>query len=234
MLTYQIHLIRHGQTEGNRKGQYIGSTDCLLSEPGKEELRRLREARPYPEAEVYYTSPLLRCVQSMHLLYPGVDCLEVPGLREMDFGQWEGKTAEGLAGDPLFAQWLEGADVAPPGGESSRQFSQRVCATFEFLVEGMLRSGTRSAVVMAHGGVIMTILAAYGLPRAKFYDWLVENGHGYSMRIMPNLWMSGRVGEVYATIPDHDSSSEEEERRWIIDLGREAADRAYRNQEETD
>lgn len=40
----------------------------------------------------------------------------------------------------------------------------------------MMRTGITSAVIVAHGGVMMTILAAYGLPRANFYDWLTGNG----------------------------------------------------------
>lgn len=50
-------------------------------------------------------------------------------------------------------------------------------------------------------GVIMTILAAYGLPRAKMTDWMCENGHGYSMRIDPMLWGHGMAAEVYQMLP---------------------------------
>ena len=56
-------------------------------------------------------------------------------------------------------------------------------------------------MLVTHGGVIMGILSAYGLPRANFYDWMCESGCGYSMRITPGLWMRSHVAEVFETLP---------------------------------
>ena len=108
---------------------------------------------------------------------------------------------------------------------------QRVCAAFEKIVEGMMRSGTSSAVIVAHGGTIMSILSAYGLPRANFYDWMTENGCGYSLRITPGLWMRSMVAEVYATIPKK-PVEEEDDQKLVINLAREAANRAFGKKEE--
>ncbi|HBC27067.1 MAG TPA: histidine phosphatase family protein, partial [Ruminococcaceae bacterium] len=184
MKSYLIHLIRHGIAEGNLQGRYIGTTDSPLAPQGIEQLRRQKEAGGYPGAEVYYTSPLRRCVQTLRILYPDASPVVVEDLRECDFGDWEGKTAKELEHDETFLRWMEGKEkVSPPNGESSPVFMHRVCAAFEKLVEGMLRSGTTSAVVVTHGGAIMTLLSAYGLPRAKFYDWMTDNGCGYTLRI---------------------------------------------------
>ena len=60
MKTYTIYLIRHGTTEGNLNGQYIGVTDVPLSTDGINELERLREAGAYPKVWAYYASPLAR------------------------------------------------------------------------------------------------------------------------------------------------------------------------------
>ena len=228
MKTYKIHLIRHGTTEGNLKGQYIGRTNSLLAQEGLDELARLSTQYSYPTGETYFVSPLLRCVQTLHALYPDVDALELPGLAECDFGDWEGKTAEELKDDPDFADWVQsGQTGAPPNGESTKTFVARVCGTFEKLVESLMRTGTTESVIVAHGGTIMTILAAYGLPRAPFYDWMCGNGCGYSIRITPSLWMSGQVFEVYDTIPAS-RKEESDEQRQEINLAREAAERAYR------
>ena len=226
MKSYTIHLIRHGIAEGNLKGQYIGRTDSPLAEEGIRQLEELCHAYPYPTAQVYYTSPLSRCVQTLEVLYPGVTPIVVDGLKECSFGDWEGKTAAELEKeDPRFLKWMEDSSKAsPPNGESGVAFMQRVCATFEKLVEGMMRSGTTSAVIVAHGGTLMSILSTYGLPRAKFYDWLTENGCGYTLRITPGLWMRSMVAEVVSTIPVRRSG---ERKHTVIDLAREAAERAY-------
>ncbi len=233
MKSYTIHLIRHGFTEGNLLGQYVGRTDLPLAPEGISQLQKLKEDAPYPQAQVYYCSPLKRCVESLDILYPGVQPILVSDLRECDFGDWEGKTAEELAAQSEdFARWMQdGTAIAPPNGEGGGVFMQRVCAAFEKIVEGMMRSGTTSAVIMAHGGTIMSILSAYGLPRANFYDWMMENGCGYSLRITPGLWMRSMVAEVYATIPET-AQAESDSGKLVIDLAREAADRAYGKKKE--
>lgn len=230
MKSYTIHLIRHGVTEGNLKGQYIGSTDSPLAAEGIARLEQLKKNYEYPKAQVYYVSPLSRCIQTLNILYPGVQPVVVDGLRECDFGDWEGKTAEQLQKeDPHFLEWMENGTMAsPPNGEGGGAFMQRVCLTFEKLVEGMLRSGTTSAVIVAHGGTLMSILSTYGLPRAKFYDWMTDNGCGYTLRITAGLWMRSMVAEVVSAIPP---SSGKDREHTVIDLAREAADRAYGKEE---
>ena len=143
------------------------------------------------------------------------------------------KSAKDLEHDPDFIQWMEsGSTMSPPGGEDGGHFMQRVCMEFETFVERMMRTGETSAVLMVHGGTIMSILSAYGLPRAPFYDWMVEPGHGYSLRITPGLWMRSMVAEVYDTIPPREQQQNRE--HTVIDYAREAANRAFGDKEETE
>ena len=232
MKSYTIHLIRHGITEGNLLGQYVGRTDLPLAKEGVAQLEELMRRSPYPSAQVYYSSPLKRCIQTLHILYPNAQPVVINDFRECDFGDWEGKTAQELSDEAEFADWMDsGRAVTPPNGESGGVFMQRVCAAFEKVVEGMMRSGTESAVIIAHGGTIMSILSAYGLPHADFYDWMTENGCGYSLRITPGLWMRSMVAEVYAMIPA-EPAKENDDQRMVIDLAREAANRAFGKKEE--
>ncbi len=233
MKSYTVHLIRHGLTQGNEEGRYIGSTDLPLSAQGEKRLRVLSAGKPYPRAQAYFTSPLTRCTQTLRILYPNAKPIVIDDFRECDFGAWEGKTAREIAAeDPMFARWIAGGAgrATPPGGESGGAFAQRVCAAFEKVVEGMMRSGVTSGVIVTHGGAIMTILAAYGLPKAKFYDWMCESGCGYSMRITPGLWMRSMVGEVYDKIPGGSRRQGEAAREDgvpLMDIVREAAERAF-------
>ena len=238
MKSYVVHLIRHGTTAGNEQGRYVGSTDLPLSAAGEKRLRRLRSGRGYPEAQVCLSSPMKRCTETLRILYPEAKPILVRDFRECDFGEWEGKTAREIAAsDERFRRWISGGGgqpVVPPGGESGGEFARRVCAAFERLVEGMMRSGTLSAVIVAHGGVLMAVLSAYGLPRAKFYDWMTQPGCGYSMRITPGLWMRSKVGEVFAKIPAGPGNGGDRSERIVLDLAREAADRAYGEKEGKD
>jgi alpha-ribazole phosphatase len=61
---------------------------------------------------------------------------------------------------------------------------------------------------------------------------MMEPGCGYSMRIIPGLWMRSKVGEVYAEIPAKPRKDEGDNERILIDLAREAADRAFGKRED--
>lgn len=203
MQSYVIHLIRHGSVEETLKGKYIGVTDVHLSKKGREELVSIRETAGYPEPQKVYSSPLLRCTESCELIFPGMDIETVSAFSECNFGDWEGKSASELAGDSRFGEWLANSDkTPPPNGESGKQFASRVSMGFERLVEKLSAEHITNTAIVTHGGVIMTILAMYGLPQAPGYQWRMDNGYGYSMRINPFLWMRERVAEVYDTCPE--------------------------------
>ena len=202
MQSYKIYFIRHGAVEDTLKGKYIGRTDVHLSEKGKNSLKDIDERFGYPYAEKIYSSPLSRCTETCSVIYPEREIKTIGALSECDLGDWEGKTASELAGDAKFALWLQNSDkTPPPNGESGKEFASRVCRGFERRVEDIAASGAKTADVVTHGGVIMTILSVYGLPQAESYRWRMDNGYGFAARITPILWMRDRVMEVYDTVP---------------------------------
>lgn len=203
MKSYVIHFIRHGKIGETLKGAYIGTTNVPLSEEGKKELKLLDMEYKYPGTMAVFTSPLKRCTQTAEILYPQQKPIIIDQLSECNFGEWEGKTAEELKDEPDFEKWLSGStEVKPPRGESNADFTRRVCNMFESIVEGLMKTGTTESVVITHGGVIMTLLAVYGLPQAKPFDWVMDNGFGYSVRITPLLWQRDKVSEVFKKIPE--------------------------------
>ena len=202
MKSYVIHFIRHGAIDETLSGKYIGTTDAPLSDKGKTALRRLDHEMKYPYTQVVFTSPLKRCTETCKLLYPHLTPLVIANLSECNFGEWEGKTADELKDDEDFQKWLAGDNtVKPPRGESNADFVRRICNMFESIVEGLMKTGTTESAIVTHGGVIMTLLAVYGLPQAKPFEWTMDNGYGYSVRITPMLWQRDKVAEVYSKLP---------------------------------
>ena len=202
MKSYIIHFIRHGAIDETLSGKYIGTTDVPLSDKGRLELKKLDYEYRYPGTQVVFTSPLKRCTETCRILYPELNPLSIANLSECNFGEWEGKTAEELKSDPDFEKWLAGDNsVKPPRGESNADFTRRICRMFESIVEGLMKTGTTESVIVTHGGVIMTLLAVYGLPQAKPFEWTMDNGFGYSLRVTPMLWQRDKVCEVFQTIP---------------------------------
>lgn len=202
MKSYTIHLIRNAFTDENLEGRYIGHTDVPVSEEGKAQLASMKDELIYPPVEAVFTSPLKRCRETASVLYPDNKAIVIDGFIEYNFGEFENKTAADLEKSPVFPRWLAGEKgVAPPFGESNEAFTERVCSTFEKVAEGLMKTGTTSAAIVTHGGVIMTILAAFGIPEYPMHEWLTPNGCGFTIKVNPSLWMRAKKFEVFSEFP---------------------------------
>ena len=209
MKSYRIHLIRHGSLDKIHSGKYIGKkTDVALSSEGLSELKLLKDKFYYPEADLIFTSPMLRCVQTAHTLYPDRNYLVVDELSECDFGIFEGKSYEELKKDPEFIAWAkEGMKDAPKDGESGAEFAQRCYTGFAKVAEYAMKAGITDVAIITHGGVITSILSSLAFPKREFYEYNVNNCCGFTVTTTPQLWMSGSVIEIYSRIPlKHDDS----------------------------
>lgn len=201
MKTYKIHFIRHGMTDANIDGRYIGcKTDLPLSPEGLRELRGLRENLEYPEIEVLYTSPMLRCKQTAAALYSGFDPISVDELTEYDFGVFENKTAAELEIMPEYLEWTSGKISATPDGEDTNNFIKRIALGINMIVRDMMEKDITNAGVIMHGGAIMMFLATCAVPRKRSVEWTSDNGRGYSIMITPSLYHSSGIVEVYDII----------------------------------
>lgn len=201
MRTLRIHLIRHGATDANYDGRYIGcNTDLPLAPEGLNELRLLKDDMEYPEIERLYSSPMLRCRQTGAVLYPDFEPVTVEELKEYDFGSFENKTAAELESNPSFIPWTSGRLSAPPGGEDNSEFIKRICVGFNKIVLDMIEGGLTESAVIMHGGAIMMLLGVSAVPRHKPVEWTADNGRGYSVRITPSLYHKSGVIEVYGIV----------------------------------
>lgn len=215
MKTYTIHFIRHALTRGAIEGRYIGQTDEELSKEGVDQLHQMMKDYDYPYADVVFSSSLKRCVQTAAILYPDKTPIEMRGFEECDFGEFEGHTAAELEKYEEFAQWLSGGeDARPLNGESNSEFATRVCDCFVKTVEGMMKTGTQNAAIITHGGVIMSILSAFGVPELPMTEWLCPSGCGYTIRITPSLWSKINKFEVINEVPAEPLTASQEEMLW--------------------
>ena len=166
MKNYVLHFIRHGRTEHQRQGVYMGRrTGSELSAEGIGELLALRREYDYPSAEVVFSSPLPHCLQTADFLYPESRLMVVDELAEMDFGSYEGKSLEELKDDPEFGRWLaDSHHQKPPEGESGEEFLIRIQAAVAAMIDYMAQNEIFEAAVVTHGGVIATLMSTLGLP----------------------------------------------------------------------
>ncbi len=196
MKTFKIHLIRHGLTDGNSEQRYIGKTDLPLSGVGVAGLRQYSEENDYPRVDAVYSSPMLRAVQSARILYPSKDIQTVDNLREIDFGDFEGKTAHELEGNPAYADWAAGRINAAPNGEDNTEFAKRLCVGLNEIVRDMSAKKAEHSAVIMHGGAIMVLLSACALPRKNMVEWTCAAGSGFTLLVTPTLYHSSGIVEV--------------------------------------
>ncbi len=177
----ELYLLRHGDT--GLHDHYIGATDVPLSEKGREQVRYTARLLQGKGVAQILCSPLLRCRQTLELLDIAAPCHFLDLLREIDFGRWEGKTfAEIVLGDKeLVDLWVAApGSFAFPGGEAVRAFQDRI-ASCKTHLETMAEE---SILVIAHGGVIRSLLCLYlGLDPGKYLVFDVSPGCFSSVRL---------------------------------------------------
>lgn len=172
----KIIFIRHGKTKGNLEKKYIGRTDEPLCGEGISEISQ----REYPYADIVVSSPMKRCLQSAEIIYPGKEIFICQGLRETDFGDFEGKNYSQLAKDIRYRRWIDGECSSPPNGESREDFIDRCCTGF---YETADKFAGMTAAFIVHGGTIMAVMSRFAYPEGGFYDFQVKNGGGYTAEL---------------------------------------------------
>lgn len=184
----RVTLIRHAETDANAAGIWQGRSTTPLSETGRLQAKRLREdlARIAPTRAV--ASDLSRTLETAEVA--GLEVMPDPRWREMDIGRWEGLTRDEVAHHyPEEMDTLRrGGDVRMGGGETWSELAERVRLVFAELVGSMLDG--EHAVVITHGGVIHSLIAALvGTP--------VGTGVAPIDRVrnasMTDLWMDERT-----------------------------------------
>lgn len=164
-------LLRHGQTPMSVQKRYAGRSDVPLTDAGLAQAAAAAKRLSSAGIGAIVASPLQRTVQTAQAVgaVTGLPVTTEDGFRETDFGAWEGLTfAEVRERWPSeMTAWLADPEVAPPGGESFAEVSERVSAALSRVLDG--RTGQRILIV-SHVTPIKTLVAAALLaPPAALY-----------------------------------------------------------------
>lgn len=173
--TTKIILIRHGETSWNACGRFQGSSDIELSAEGLAQAERLADHYALQDVAAVYASDLKRAYKTAEFIAAkrGLSVRQMPLLREISFGDWEGLTYEEIA-----ARWPEDIamfydhpeKLAVPKGESFAQAQSRAVGA---IWEICRKHPAETVAVVAHGGVTRTILAE-ALHMPLRYVWSIK------------------------------------------------------------
>lgn len=155
MVERRAWLLRHGETGSG--AVFRGDIDDALTETGWRQMGL--GARNAGKVEAVITSPLSRCrsfAESYGALH-GLPVTVEADLREMHFGDWEGRSADDILRNDaatLEAFWRDPRTATPAGGEPFASFEARVLAAWR-------RIAARSepnVLVVTHGGPIRVMI----------------------------------------------------------------------------
>lgn len=182
----EVLLLRHAQTAGNLERRYVGRTDEPLCPAGR---AAAAASGVDTGAALVYVSPMHRAVETAAIKFPSARQIVLPDLREMDFGDFEYRTADEMAADAAYTRWVDSGCTGPcPGGESPADFQVRSCRGFAEAVEDATARGAARLVLVAHGGTVIAVMSRWARPARSYFDWAVGNCGGYRARLDVELW----------------------------------------------
>jgi broad specificity phosphatase PhoE len=155
-------LVRHGETEANRRRCFADSDDIPLTETGRRQAHQLalRLAREF-SPEILLSSEFARACETGEIISGilGLPAQTVPGIHERNFGYLKGhpydRMGAAMTSDPLYdphRSWL----WKPEGGESLDDVRCRAIAVLE--QSRALHTG-KQVVIVCHGAVIQAVCA---------------------------------------------------------------------------
>jgi alpha-ribazole phosphatase len=154
-------LVRHCEPEDGARGRVYGTLDVGLSADGRAQAVELVDRLDGVAVDVIWTSPRRRARETAEPLAAarGLRPLQDDDLRELDFGDFEGRTFDEIAeADPeLYKIWMETPTaVRFPGGECYADLKMRARRALDRAV-----TVGGSVVVVTHGGVVRAALAEW-------------------------------------------------------------------------
>jgi len=167
----KILLIRHGQTEWNRRKRYSGFIDIDINARGVSQVRRL--AKRLKDVAIYkvYSSDRKRALHSAQILFPGRPIQIEADLREMHFGIFEGMTFKQIMKQHprIYKKWLRDPfSVKIPEGEDTRGFKKRVVEAIKKIIS---QNRDKTVAVVSHGGAI-SMFINYILRKNNFWKYI--------------------------------------------------------------
>ena len=160
-------LVRHGESEWNKKNLFTGWRDIDLTEAGIAEARaagRKLKAQGL-KFDVGYTSALVRAQRTLDLMLEELGQTNIPviknqALNERDYGDLSGLNkddARAKWGAEKVHTWRRSYDIAPPGGESLKDTAARVLPYYLQEILPRVLRGER-VLLSAHGNSLRALV----------------------------------------------------------------------------
>lgn len=162
-MSLKIYFVRHGETTYSQTGGFCGAIDPELTPAGSQMAEQFAATYAKLPWNAVYVSPMKRTIATAKPLCDavGIEMQLRDGLREIKYGDWEGKTVEEVKKDyeEDYINWLtEPAWNAPTnGGETSVEIASRSSLVIAEIQE-KYKSG--NVLVVSHKATIRILLCS--------------------------------------------------------------------------
>lgn len=190
-MTTRFIVVRHGQTLWNTQTRIQGQTDSELTAEGLAQAEAIGRRLARERFDAIVASDLGRAMRTAESIarHCGLAVTPEPRLRERSFGQGEGLTyAEVDARWPgVFSRAANtDPDAAIPGGETRRQFHERIHAAFLALARA---HAGRRVVAVTHGGVLAVLYRiVHDIPLAHAHKVAISNASYNAVAFDGDAW----------------------------------------------
>ena len=160
-------LVRHGQSEWNKKNLFTGWKDPELTELGIEEAIKAGKLLKTKEMkfDIMFTSDLFRAQETGRLILENMNQLDIPviknqSLNERNYGDLAGLNKDDARekwGEEQVHIWRRSFDIPPPGGESLKNTAERVLPYFHSEILPKVEEGL-DVLVAAHGNSLRALV----------------------------------------------------------------------------
>ncbi len=160
-------LVRHGQSEWNKKNLFTGWADPGLTEKGIEEAIRAGQllSEKGLKFDIAFTSVLSRAQHTLTLMLKelkqtGLETIFDQALNERNYGDLVGLNKDDARkkwGDEQVHIWRRSFDTPPPGGESLKDTADRVLPYYESQIKPRVLGG-ETVIVSAHGNSLRALV----------------------------------------------------------------------------
>jgi len=168
----ELILVRHGETEWNVEEVFRGRIDVKLNETGVRQAELLAEYLRGIKIDAIYSSPLRRALNTAEAIagYHKLEVETTPGLRDCDFGRWQGLTLKEVKDKykELYAEWVNSPHlVKPPHGESLDEVRERALP----VVDEVIAKHEGTVALVSHRVVNKVLICALlGLDNSHFWN----------------------------------------------------------------
>ena len=173
-----VLLIRHGETEWNILGKFQGSTDIPLSQEGIRQAHMLKN-RLNGDFDYVYASPLKRAYETAQTISEGTDktITIAEGIREINFGKWEGLTLKGIAEKypDVFKSWRTDKEEGKFCGGDMSTLNASIRAR-NCIMEIVKEHKGKKIAIVAHGGIIKAgLIGIFGWDMSMYHKIALGN-----------------------------------------------------------